>query len=161
MLNEATISKIKELIKTFPTPLTALPLVLRIIEEDLGYIPDEAIPKVAEILSTSPAHVKGFLSFYTHYKRPYHGKYRIQVCGTYPCAMKGSLKIADYIKNKLKIDFNQTTPDGKFSIEKVECLAQCDKAPVMMINDKLFTFLTPEKVDDILNNIEKYMEEEE
>jgi NADH-quinone oxidoreductase subunit E len=110
---------------------------------------------VAAELELSPAHVFGVLTFYTHYRRPGDGKYLLQVCSTISCALRGSRDIAAYLEKRLGIEPGQTTPDGKFTLKKVECLGSCGTAPVVQINETYHENMTPEKLDRILDSLER------
>jgi len=152
-LSQKKIAELEEIVTHFPNKQAALLPVLRIAEEEFGYLDAAACKEVATHLDLSPAHVLGVVTFYTHYKREWHGKHRIMVCSTLMCALKESGKIVEHIKKKLGIEVGETTPDGLFSLEKVECLASCGTAPSLQINDAHYENLTTEKVDEILGNL--------
>ena len=82
------------------------------------------------------------------------GRYVIYVCSTLSCALNGAEAVVDYLKEKLKVDVGETTADGKFTLAKVECIAACDGAPAIMINDKTYRRLTREKLDKLLDSLE-------
>ncbi len=81
------------------------------------------------------------------------GRHHLQVCRTLPCALLGSERIIDYLKKKLGINLGETTPDGRFTLSEVECLASCGTAPVMQINDDYCEKLSEEKIDEILQSV--------
>jgi len=97
--------------------------------------------------------VLGVASFYTMFKKEPTGRYLIQVCSTLSCSLMGAQSVVDYLERKLDIKCGGTTPDGKFSLVKVECLASCGTAPVMQINDDYYESLTEEKIDRILESL--------
>lgn len=148
-----TVQKIKEVITHFPTKRAALLPVLRMAEEEWGYLDEPACEVVARYLEISPAHVYGVLSFYTHFKRAWHGRYRIMFCRTLMCDLRGGAEIFEHIQKKLGISSGERTVDGLFSLEKVECLASCGTAPAMQINENYYENLSPEKVNEILENL--------
>jgi NADH-quinone oxidoreductase E subunit len=146
--------EVDKLLDILPNRKAALLPVLRIAEEKFGFIDSESCRLVASILGLSPSYVYGTLTFYTHYKREFHGKYRIMVCSTLMCSLRNSKGILEHIKSKLGIDVGEKTKDGKFSIEKVECLASCGTAPSIQINDTFYEDMTTKKVDEILDSLE-------
>lgn len=145
--------KFEEILGHYPTKQAALLPTLWLVQEEFGYISEEAMKYVAGLLDLSPAHVYGVTTFYTmfHLKPP--GKYSIQVCRTISCALVGSETILEYIKRKLGIDENEATSDGRFSLCTVECLGSCGTGPMMMVNEKYYENLTAEKVDRILEQL--------
>lgn len=147
-------AEFNKLVRHFPTKQSALLPTLRLAEKYFNYNDEESCAYVGSLLDLSPAKVYGVLTFYTHYNRDYHGKYRIMVCMTLSCAIREAKSIVEHIKQKLNIDVGERTPDGKFSLEHVECLAACDRAPMMQINENYYYDLTPEKVDQILDSLE-------
>lgn len=143
-----------KMLKHYPTKQAALLPALRLAEKYFRFNDDATCEYIGELLELPAAKVMGVLTFYTHYNREWHGKYRIMACMTLPCALRKSGEIVEYIKNKLGIEVGERTEDGKFSLEHVECLACCDKAPAIQINEDYYYHLTPEKVDQILDNLE-------
>ena len=123
---------------------------LRLIEQERGAIPEEALEYLAEKLGLTPARVKGVLTFYTHYKRPGVGRHVIQACCTLPCVLAGALDLVAHLERKLGVPAGKTTPDGRFTLLKVECLAACDEAPLVQIDDGYYGKLTEAKLDALL-----------
>ena len=148
-----TVQKIQEVLMNFPTKRAALLPVLRMAEQEWGYLDEPACEVVAKHLEVSPAHVYGVLSFYTHFRRAWHGQHRIMFCRTLMCDLRGGAEIFRHIQKKLGISQGQRTKDGLFSLEKVECIASCGTAPAMQINEDYYENLTLEKVDKILDNL--------
>ena len=130
----------------YPNKEAALLPVLRVAEAQFGGIGPAHIECVARELDLSPAHVLGVFSFYTHFKREGEGKYVVQVCATISCALRGCRDLTHFLEKKLGIACGQTTPDGRFTLKKVECLASCDTAPVVQVNDDYWENLTVEKL---------------
>ena len=147
-------AELTKLLTHFPNKQAALLPTLRLAERYFRYNDDDTCDYISQLLELPAAKVAGVLSFYTHYNREHHGKYRIMTCMTLPCALRKSQEIVDHIKDKLKIDVGECTEDGKFSLEHVECLAVCHRAPAIQINEDYYYELTPEKVDEILDNLE-------
>lgn len=145
---------IKELTTRYPDAQAATLPALWLAQEEFGTIGPEACAAVAELLGLTPAHVLGVASFYTMFKKEPTGRYLIQVCSTLSCSLMGAQSVVDYLERKLDIKCGGTTPDGKFSLVKVECLASCGTAPMMQINDDYYESLTEARIDEILAGLE-------
>jgi NADH-quinone oxidoreductase E subunit len=126
-----------------------LPL-LHFIQKGHGYISEDSMKEVANLLDITVVEVAEVVSFYTMFSRKRLGKYLIQVCTNISCSLLGAGHIVEYISNKLGIKAGGTTADGRFTLITVECLGSCGTAPVMQINDQYFENLTTEKIDNIL-----------
>ncbi len=126
-----------------------LPILQGVIDQE-RYLSEEAILKIAKEMSIPAAHVYGTASFYSFLDIEPRGKYVIRVCKTITCAMKGKNQIILAIENFLKVKVGETTIDKKFTILQTNCLGWCHKAPAMLINDEVYTELTPDMVVDIL-----------
>ncbi len=108
---------------------------------------------IASRLGVSPAHVHGVVTFYTMYKRRPWGKYHIQVCTTLSCMLRGSDDLMAHLEKRLGIKPGQTSPDGRFSLIKVECLGSCGTAPMLQLNDDYHENLTIESLDRLLDGL--------
>ena len=128
--------------------------VLYLAQDEFGYLSQEAIDYVAKMMEFPPARVYGVVTFYTMLNRKPIGRHHIQVCRTLSCALTGSEKITAVLKSKLGIEVGATTPDGKFTLSEVECLASCGTGPMMQINDDYYENLSEEKVEEILEGLE-------
>ncbi len=116
-----------------------------------GYLSDEALMHVAEELGLPLKDVYSTASFYTLYHMKPIGQYVIQVCEGLVCSLRGGAeRLVDYLRQKLGIEVGETTPDGKFTLQTVQCLAACDASPAMRVNDELYENLTLEEVDAII-----------
>lgn len=138
----------------YPTKEAALLPVLWIAQREFGCLDDEAELAVAELMDISPVTVRETSSFYFMFHRQPAGKHHLQVCHNISCTLMGAETILDHIKKRLGIEADQRTEDGKFSVERVECIACCDRGPAMLVNDKLYTYLTPEKLDDLIKELD-------
>jgi len=143
-------NKFDDILTRYPNKQAAILPTLWLAQEQFGYLSNETMAYVAELLDLSAVHVYSVATFYTMFNLKPVGKHHLQFCRTLSCALRGSENIIDHVKKKLKIDEGETTADGKFSLCTVECLASCGTAPAMMINEKYYEDLTPEKVDKIL-----------
>ena len=130
---------------------SAVMAALVIAQDEKGWLPKETIAAVAEYLEMAPMAVFEVASFYNMYDLHKVGKYKITVCTNLPCALSGGVHAADYVKQKLGIDFNETTADGKFTLKEGECMGACGDAPVMLVNNKrMCSFMLPEEIDKLL-----------
>ena len=154
-LSDKARREIEALAGRYPERRAALLPALRVVERELGAVTEPGMLQVAEILGVSPAHVFGVFTFYTHYRRATDGKYVLQVCSTLPCALKGSERIYDHLVERLGIRNGETTRDGRFTLRKVECLADCDRAPLAQCNDDSVEFLTPERIDELIDQLNR------
>ena len=127
-----------------------LPIMQDYLEKET-YLSEEALTAVAKELDISAAQVYGTTTFYSFLDTKPRGEYIIRVCRTITCDMRGKRQIINTIENLLKITLGETTRDHKFTLLETNCLGQCHKGPAMLINDKVYTELTPEKVTDIIN----------
>jgi NADH-quinone oxidoreductase subunit E len=149
-------AKFHEYAEEYPNKRSALMMVLRLAEEEFGSITDEAMEITANLCGVSVAHVQGMVTFYTHFKRPFHGKHRFMVCATLMCALENNTDAAlDQIKAKLGIKAGEITHDGLFSCEKVECLADCDKPPVVQCDNEHFCSMKGAVLDQYLDKMLK------
>jgi len=108
---------------------------------------------VAKLMDIPAAHLYGIVTFYTMFNMKPVGRHHLQVCRTLPCALLGSERIINYLKKKLGINLGETTPDGKFTLSEVECLASCGTAPVMQVNDDYCENLSEEKIEKVFENL--------
>jgi NADH-quinone oxidoreductase E subunit len=145
--------KVDALVAKYPQPKAALLPVLWEVQKAKGWISLEAEDWIARRLGVSAAHVHGCVTFYTMYKQKPSGKYHIQLCTTLSCMLRGSDELLKHLERKLGIKEGETTPDGKFSIVRVECLGSCGTAPMFQLNDTFHENLTLEKVDRLLESL--------
>ena len=124
---------------------------LYIAQEQFGWLSDDAIQRVADRLGLSPGQVRSTASFYTMFRLEPKGRYHIQVCEGLSCYLVGGADpIIDQVASYLKIKPGETTPDGKFSLEIVQCLASCGTAPALRVNDELYEHMTTESISTLL-----------
>ena len=144
---------VDQIVARYPQPRAALLPVLWEVQKAKGWIDSETEAWVGKRLGVSPAHVHGTVTFYTMYKQEQSGKYHIQVCTTLSCMLRGSDELVEHLEKTLGIKPGETTPDGKFSLCKVECLGSCGTAPMFQLNDDFHEDLTHEKVDALLSEL--------
>lgn len=129
---------------------------LYIAQEQFGWLSDEALQRVAERLDLTVGQVKSTASFYTMFKLEPQGKYRIQVCEGLSCYLVGGAEpIINYVAEKLGIRPGETSPDGKFTLEVVQCLAACGTAPALKVNDDLYENMTLSAIDQLLERLQQ------
>ena len=148
--------KFQWLLTRYPIKDAVLLPLLHLVQDDAGWLTPSSIEYVASRLDLSPARVREVASFYSMFRLNKKGQYVIQVCHNISCYLAGSDGIIEHVKKRLGISENQTTPDGKFTIERVECLASCGTAPVLQVNGwDYHEELTIEKVDRIIDGLQK------
>jgi len=149
-------AEIDELITHYPQKRSASLMVLHALQEHFGWLSQEAIEWSAKKLSLQPINIYELVTFYPMFRAAPVGKYQIKVCRTLSCALGGSHKLHQHFCEKLGLDAHahgpQTTKDGKFTVEFVECLAGCGAAPVMMCNDDFHEGVSLAKADEIVRN---------
>lgn len=150
MLSEKEIQQIQEEVKQYPLASAACVSALKIVQEHRGWVSDDAVKDVANILEMSNEDVDSVATFYTRIYRKPVGRNVILVCDGISCMVMGNESIYHRVKEKLGIDYGQTTPDEKFTLLPISCLGDCDHAPTMMVNSEHYHDLTPEKIDEIL-----------
>jgi NADH-quinone oxidoreductase subunit F len=158
VLSDKAKAEIRALQARYPVPRSALGPALYVAQREAGWLPPEVMAGVADLFRLDPTEVGEFASFYhmlnTH-REP--GQYNIEICDNVPCMLGGAARLGDLLRERLGIDFGQTTPDGRFSLGHVECLGACATAPMFMCTEKAtgkvryFEELrTPEKLDEAL-----------
>jgi len=149
-------AEIDELVTHYPVKRSASLMVLHALQEQFGWISQDAVEWAAKKLSLQPINIYELVTFYPMFRPQPMGKYQIKVCRTLSCALGGSYKLHRHFCEKLGLDHHahgpQTTKDGKFTVEFVECLASCGTAPVMMCNDAFYEGVTDTKADEVLRN---------
>ena len=127
---------------------------LHLVNQRLGYVPEQAVVEIAELLQLAPAQVQDTLSFYGFFRQDKPaGRVRVWVCRSISCAARGGEDLLEYLCEKLGIRPGETTPDGRVTLEFAECLGACDYAPAMLVGDTLYKDLTREKIDQFVASI--------
>jgi NADH-quinone oxidoreductase subunit E len=150
MYSEANEKKIEELLTHYPVKRSAILPALFIAQEEHGYVTDEDVTYLARRLDMRVNEVEEVVTFYTMFSRRPVGKYKLQVCRTISCLLNGAEQVTEHIGSQLGIKVGQTTPDGKFTLQEVECLGYCDLAPCLQVNFDYHERVTPERVDEII-----------
>lgn len=153
-LSEKTDKRIREeILPRYPFKKSAILPVLWAIQEEKGHLCREALLYAAQVVEQPPAHVYSVLTFYTMFFQQPIGRFHLQVCKTASCEIMGCRQITDRLRQRLGIDVGQTTADGLFTLSQVECLAACELAPMIQVNEDYYGPLTPEKVDELLEDL--------
>jgi len=147
-------AQLDELVTHYPVKRSASLMFLHALQEHFGHVSDDAIEWTAAKLGLQPINVYELVTFYPMFRQKPLGKTHIKVCRTLSCALAGSGELREHFCQKLGLDSHahapQTTPDGKFTVEFVECLADCGNAPAVLLNDELLPKVTPAKADEII-----------
>ncbi|RDE19396.1 formate dehydrogenase subunit gamma [Motiliproteus coralliicola] len=133
-----------------PGPL--LPL-LHSIQDQLGYIPADAVPQIADALSRTRADIEGVISFYHHFRTTEPTAHQLQICRAEACQARGSRELEQHAKTSLEIDFHQSTADRTLSLEPVYCLGNCACGPNIQIDDQVVGRVTPERLDALVESL--------
>jgi NADH-quinone oxidoreductase subunit E len=137
----------------YPKKEAALLPILHLAQKEFGYIDDAAELAIAELMEISPISVREVSNFYFMYHHRPIGKYHFQVCHNISCSIMGAETILENLQKRWGIGDGQCTTDGFYSVERVECLACCDRGPALLINQTLHTNLTVEKLDEIIKTL--------
>lgn len=157
-MDEKLANEMKELLKNYSQDKSNLIQILNEVQEKYGYIPKQSQIEISNYLSIPMAEIYGVITFYSRFTLEQKGKYNISVCLGTACFVKGSQALLDRLKERLKIDEGQTTPDGKFSIDATRCVGACGLAPVFTINNEVYGKATVRKLDEVLD---EYMKKED
>jgi NADH-quinone oxidoreductase E subunit len=145
---------IQRLLERYPTRRAVMLPALHLAMREFPQIDDEVCQAVADLLQVPMVDVKGVATFYTLFPTEPHGKYSLEICINLSCSLKGARRCLRYLENKLGIKAGETTLDGRFTLRGMECLAACDKAPMMHINNEVMhTYLTEAQLDQILQEL--------
>ena len=151
------LAQVQQMIGNYPEgkQKSALLPVLHVAQEQFGWLSEGVMDYVATLLDISPVEVYEVATFYTMYHLQPVGSHVIEYCRTGPCCLMGGEDVYSHLKNRLGIETGETTPDGKFTLKEVECLAACGWGPVFQIREKYYLNLTNDKVDEIVADLSK------
>jgi len=153
MLSQESLKKIDREIAKYPPERkqSAVISALAIAQDEKGWISAEVMEYIAQYLSMPPVAVEEVARFYTMFNVEPVGKYTLTLCTCLPCGFQGALHAADHLREKLGIDFNETTPDGRFTLKEGECMGACAMAPVLLVNNKkMRDYMTNDKLDRLI-----------
>ncbi len=152
-LTDANVTIANEIIGRYPRPKSALVPLLHLAQEQDGYVARDAMIHIGELVGVTPAEVLGTATFYEMFKFEPVGRYVINICDTLSCSRCGSGELIHHVEEKLGIKAGSTTDDGMFTIEHAECQAACTEAPVLQVNYRFRFRMTPEKFDDLIDDL--------
>lgn len=145
---------VKEGIAEFGTSREAIMQLLTKVNEELSWVPEEAVTEIAAATDVSAAEVYSVLSFYSFFSRVPRGRNIVRLCSTISCAMAGQGNVLSALADEFGIEPFETTEDGRLTIETTPCIGLCDQAPAMLVNGKPHVRLTPEKACEIVRGLE-------
>lgn len=155
MISEATRKRCGELAARYPERRSALIPILHEVQAEAGYLSPEAVEWVAGYLGLSPADVMSVASFYDMFSLEPVGKHLVYVCQNLTCSMLGAEKLIRHLESKLGIHMGETTPDGKITLKRMECLASCGTAPSIQVDGVYHHQVTTEKLDALLDALQR------
>lgn len=153
LFSEENLAKIDTILSRYPNKMAACLPVLYVAQDQFGYLPREVMDLVAERLELPQSHVYGVATFYTMYNKREVGKYHVQACTNVSCMLCGAYDVMDALERKLGIKRGETTADGMFTLQEVECLAHCGTAPAVQVNEEIHELVSPDKVDELIDNL--------
>jgi NADH-quinone oxidoreductase E subunit len=145
--------EIEALVVEHGSDRSALMPILQAVQAKHRYVPDFAQQEIARLLDIHPVEVYSVISFYSFLHSEPQGRNIVRLCRTIVCDLAGKTEVEKAVMRELKINVGETTKDNKVTLEHTNCLGMCDQGPAMMVNDKIFTKLTPEKAVEILKSI--------
>ena len=143
----------EEIIDRYPVRRSALIPLLHLAQEQNGHLTEEAMEHIAELVGVTAAQVLGTASFYEMFKREPVGDYLVNVCTNISCLLRGGEELLEHLEHRLGIKAGSTTPDGKFTLEDVECITACTEAPCLQVNYRYFHRVTSEAVDELVDDL--------
>ena len=152
-LTEENVRLAREIIGRYPKARSATIPLLHLAQEQDGYVTNEAMSHIGELVGASSAEVFGTASFYEMFKFEPVGKYLINICGTMSCALMGAEELTHHAEERLGIKMGSTTADGKFTLERDECQAACTEAPCLQVNYRYRYRVTPDQLDTLIDDL--------
>jgi NADH-quinone oxidoreductase subunit E len=138
---------------------SAVMSALALAQHEHGWLSTDLMDAVAQYLGMPPVAVYEVASFYTMYNLKPQGRFKIVICTNLPCALAGANEAANHLKERLGIDFNETTPDGKFTLKEGECMGACGDAPVLIVNDhRMCSWMSNVKLDELVTELTELAE---
>ena len=156
VLSPESLARIDREIAKYPPEekQSAVMAALAIAQDERGWLSTETMDFVAHYLGMPPIAVYEVATFYTMYNLQPMGRFKLTLCTCLPCGLQGALDAADHLREKLGIDFNETTPDGRFTLKEGECMGACAMAPVVLVNNKkMHDYMSKDKLDQLLEGL--------
>ena len=152
-LSEAAQAQIAQLIERYPTARAVMLPALHLATQEFPCLDDEVCQAVADLLQVPMVDVKGVATFYTMFPTEPQGTCEVHICFNLSCSLKGARRLLRQAESRLGIEAGQTTPDGRFTLRGVECMAACDRAPMLYVNDELYGNVSEQELDDLLQRM--------
>jgi len=152
-LSDQNVALAKEIIARYPKPKSALIPLVHLSQQQNGYVTEDAMRHVADLIDVTPAEVYGTASFYEMFRFEPTGKYLINMCGTMSCALMGAAELMHHAEHRLGIKAGSTTPDGLFTLQHAECQAACTEAPTLQVNYRHRYRVTTEEFDQLIDDL--------
>lgn len=152
-LSEAAQARIAQLIERYPTTRAVMLPALHLATQEFPYLDDEVCQAVADLLQVPMVDVKGVATFYTMFPTEPQGACEVQICFNLSCSLKGARRLLRHAESRLGIEVGETTPDGRFTLRGVECMAACDRAPMLYMNEELHGNVSEDMLDDLLQSM--------
>lgn len=149
-LSDDALERIRLAAHNYPDSRAAVLPAIRIAQNELGHVTDDALRAIAGELGVSEPDVYGTATFYSLIRRRPAGRHVISICHNLPCTLMGAEPLIAHLRNRFGVEEGEVTPDGRFSFHRIECIGRCDGAPAMLVNDDYHGELTPERIDEIL-----------
>lgn len=150
MVSEALKAQMRETVARYPLARSAMLPCLHLAQDELGYLTDEAIVAVAEAIGVKSDEVESVVTFYSMFHQEPKGRHVIKVCASVSCYLMGCDAVLDGLERTLGVRRGETTPDGRFTLEAVECLAACGMAPALQVNGEFVEQVTPEMAERLV-----------
>ena len=155
MISDALKARFDQVIARYPVKRSAIVPLLMFGQDEIGYVNEELVEEIARRVEVGPIEVIEDIGYYSMLHRKPIGKYNFQICTNISCLLRGGEEILDHCSKRLAIGHKQTTPDGLFSLEEVECLGACCGAPAMQVNYDYYENLTPEKIERLIERLKE------
>ncbi len=153
MLSETLKAKFERVLARYPLKRSAIVPMLLFAQDEIGYVSDEAVEEIARRVEVRPIEVIEDISYYSMLHRRPIGRHHFQVCTNVSCLLRGGEEIFDHCSKRLGVGHKETTADGNFSLEEVECIGACTGAPAMQVNYDFYENLTAEKIDRLVEEL--------
>jgi formate dehydrogenase subunit gamma len=146
-------AKVESITRSLKDKPGALMVILRRVQDALGWVPPDSVPMIAKLLNLSRAEVHGVVTFYHDFRHHPPGKNVVKVCRAESCQAMGAVALAEHIKQRLSCDFGRTSSDGAFTLDAVYCLGNCACSPAVVVNGKLLGRVTPNRFDEVIGQV--------
>jgi NADH-quinone oxidoreductase E subunit len=151
--SDAELQQIEQLKSRYPESKAAIMPVLWMAQQKFGWLSEDVMRLVGDVMALPYAHVKGVATFYTMYFKKPMGKHHVQVCTNVSCMLRGGEQLLHHVMHRLNVRNNEATADGVFSLEEVECMGACGGAPMVAINEQFYENISQEELDRLLSSL--------